>query len=313
MDNLSSNLINLLNSESKIKISEISEKLNVSRNTIKSRLSNLKKNHVIENFSIVSNPNILNQDYAFILIKTNPQEYMILEELKKIPQIKMVDGIFGEYSLLVKCIFNNKEEFNQTLQKFDFILSTYSRFKKYRIIEAIKIYKINGINLANIPVKKDMKIDEIDYAILQILNNQQLKYKTAHDITISLRERNLEISQSGVYKRIKSLEDNYVILRHVANFYPKSLNFLGKFILMLKPKDPIEYGKFADNFLQKYPEIKEIYRTGEVFALLAIVRVKKIEDYGNLLLNLYDTDKIEDTYTYFVLDERYPTSFPTQY
>jgi len=310
MDNLSLKILIQLNSDSKIKISEISHRLKLSRNTIKSRLKKLNENGLIKNFSIVVNPNILNQDYAFILIKTNPQEFMILEELKKIPQIDMIDGIFGEYSLLVKCIFNNKEEFNNTLQKLDSILSSYSNFKKYRIIEAIKIYKVNGINLPDISIEKNIKIDKIDYELLRILKDQQLKYQSTHEIAVLLRKNKYEISQSGVYKKIKSLEENKIILRYVANFYPKSLGYLGKFILMLKPKDPKEYGKFANSILLNYPEVKEIYRTGEVFALLAIVRVKDIDDYGKLLLNLYRTNKIEDTFTYFVLDEQFPTSFP---
>lgn len=305
-------LVKSLNLKSKIQISKISENLNWSRNTVKSKLQSLIDSKVVENFSIIVNPNILNQDYIFIFIKTNPQESQILTELKKIPQVVMIDGIFGEYSLITKCVFNTKDEFNEMLRKFDLIISSYSKFKKYRIVEAIKIYKINGINLID-KSKINIKFDDIDYEIIRVLKNQKFKYQSTYDISKKLKnDKNIEISQSAVYKRIKYLEDNNVILRYVIKFYPKLIDYHGKFILMLKPKDPREYEEFASSILQKYREIKEIYRTGEVFALLCIVRVQEIEDYGKLLLDLYKTNKIEDTYSYFILDEQYPTSFPIE-
>ena len=50
-------------------------------------------------------------------------------------------------------------------------------------------------------------------------------------------------------------------------------------------------------------EITDLFRIGEQYGLIAIVRVKKIEVYGNFIKNLYETEDIEDTFTNFVLDE----------
>ena len=49
--------------------------------------------------------------------------------------------------------------------------------------------------------------------------------------------------------------------------------------------------------------ITYLFRIGEEYGLFAIVRVKKIEDYGDFIRELYLTEEIEDTYTNFVLDE----------
>ena len=46
-----------------------------------------------------------------------------------------------------------------------------------------------------------------------------------------------------------------------------------------------------------------MFRIGEQYGIFTIVRVKEIEDYGNFIKMLYDTEEIEDTFTNFVLDE----------
>jgi DNA-binding Lrp family transcriptional regulator len=56
--------------------------------------------------------------------------------------------------------------------------------------------------------------------------------------------------------------------------------------------------------LEAKEEITDLFRIGEQYGLLAIIRVKEIEDYGRIIKNLYETRDIEDTWTNFVLDER---------
>ena len=56
----------------------------------------------------------------------------------------------------------------------------------------------------------------------------------------------------------------------------------------------------------KNPHITDLFRIGEQYGLFAIIRVKEIEDYGNFIRELYETEEIEDTFTNFVLDELKP-------
>ena len=104
------------------------------------------------------------------------------------------------------------------------------------------------------------------------------------------------------HNRIKKLEQQGVILNYTINFYPKKLGYEGKFLLRIKPKDPSKYNSLALR-LEMNKNITDLFRMGEEYGLLAIVRVKNIEDYGKFIRNLYLTEEIEDTYTNFVLDE----------
>jgi len=89
------------------------------------------------------------------------------------------------------------------------------------------------------------------------------------------------------------------------NFKPKEIGFEGKFFLRTKPKDPSKYEELALK-LEQIPEITDLYRIGEEYGLLAVVRVKKIGEYGSLIKDLYLSEEIEDTFTNFVLDELKP-------
>ncbi len=296
-------LIRKLNSKSKPNISKISKQLNITRKTFENNFKKLLKGEIVENFTININPNIEpNLKYVILEIKTNPKEPELVEELLKISQLKMLDGIFGEFSLIALFIFKNSEEFNRVLNNLDLIMSK-SYFKKYQIIETIKVYKTNGLELSKIDLNPQHKLDEIDYNILNILLEKQgSKLISTYEIKHLLEE---DISQSTVYNRVKNLEESGIILNYSINFCPNKIDFKGKFIVRIKPKNPSKYDNLALKLI-KNPHITDLFRIGEQYGLFAIIRVKEIEDYGNFIRKLYETEEIEDTYTNFVLDELKP-------
>ncbi|MHA1526600.1 MAG: Lrp/AsnC family transcriptional regulator [Promethearchaeota archaeon] len=296
-------LIRKLNSKSKPNISKISKELNITRKTFENNFKKLLKGEIVENFTININPNIEpNLKYVILEIKTNPKEPELVEELLKISQLKMLDGIFGEFSLITLFIFKNSEEFNRVLNNLDLIMSK-SYFKKYQIIETIKVYKTNGLELSKIDLNPQHKLDDIDYNILNILLEKQgSKLISTYEIKHLLEE---DISQSTVYNRVKNLEESGIILNYSINFCPNKIDFKGKFIVRIKPKNPSKYDNLALK-LMKNPHITDLFRIGEQYGLFAIIRVKEIEDYGNFIRKLYETEEIEDTYTNFVLDELKP-------
>jgi len=301
------NIIKLLNSKSKLNFKGISKKLGISRQTFQNKFDKLKQDELIKNFTININPNILPKlNYVILEIKTNPKEPYLVEELLKISQLKMLDGILGEFSLIALFIFKSSEEFNQILSQIDYIMSK-SYFRKYQLSETIKVFKTNGIKLSDKIVSPELKFDEKDYLILEILQeNQTLKLISTYDISKLLKaEYNLEMSQATIYNRIKRLEDSYVILNYSINFCPARIGFKGKFLVRIKPIDPSKYDEIALN-LEKNHNITDLFRIGEQYGLFAIVRVEKIEDYAIFIKDLYDSGEIEDTYTNFVLDELQP-------
>ncbi len=300
-------ILKKVNTKSKPNISKISKELGITRQTFQNKFEMLKDKGIIKNFTININPNIRpNLKYVILEIKTNPKEPHIVEDLLKIPQMKMLDGIFGEYSLIALFVFNDSDEFNKVLLKVDEIMGT-SFFKKYQIIEAIKVFKTNGIDVTATELEIDLNLDQTDYNVLKIMENEQnLKLISTYEISKIFKKRyNVELSQSTIYNRIKRLEESSVILNYSINFKPKKVGFKGKFIVRIKPKDSSKYSELALS-LVKRDEIVYLFRMGEQYGLFAIVRVKRIEDFGDFIKNLYESEDMEDTYTNFVLDELKP-------
>ena len=310
---LNRKIIKSYNSKSKYVITKLTQVLGYTRQTIKKRFDDLKIEKIISNFTININPNILpiNLKYVLLEIKTNPNEPQLLENLLKISQLKILDGILGEYSLFALLIFHSPEEYYKVLSVIDRIMAQ-SYFKKYHIIETIKVFKTNGIELYGNEIDSNFEIDRIDQVILKILQeNQNLKPISTYEIKDIIKDKykeflnemnRQEISQSTIHNRIKKLEKKNVILNYALNFCPKKIGFRGKYLVRIKPKDPSKYNGIALN-LEKNSFITDLFRIGEQHGLFAIVRVKKVEDYAEFIKNLYQSDEIEDTFTSFVLDE----------
>lgn len=377
-----------LSGKTKFIISKNSRKLGLSRQTYQNKLDELREKKIITNFTININPNIRphNLKYVLVEIKTNPKEPDLVENLLNILNLKMLDGIFGEFSLAALFIFKSPEEYHQILSTIDNLMAK-SYFKKYQIIETIKVFKTNGIGLSdlktsivasrNIDLKQiaqsisntkynpekfpgllleienpsvkviifsngkieiiglnefteielaldkiihilnkigiklekktleqNFKTDKIDTQILSILRDSQgEKPISTYDLKTIFKDKlKTDISQSTIHNRIKSLEHRGVILNYTINFNPRMVGFKGKYILRIKPKDPSKYNELALR-LEANKNITDLYRIGEQYGLLAIVRVKKVEDYGKFIRELYLTEEIEDTFTNFVLDE----------
>ncbi|TKJ20296.1 MAG: hypothetical protein CEE43_13205 [Promethearchaeota archaeon Loki_b32] len=401
-----------LSGKTKFIVSKNSRAIGLSRQTYQNKLDGLRDQKIITNFTININPNIRpnNLKYVMLEIKTNPKEPELVKRLLEIPQLRTLDGIIGDFSLFALFIFKSPEEYYQILNTIDKIMAK-SYFKKYQIIETIKVFKTNGISLRksrisfeeeimdklkerkvddsenieieiqnkidlnqiaqknaeieynpekfpgivmkieNTPTKilvfsngrivltdlknikkpelliekiimnirktgikldkkninQDFEVDNIDYIILNILRDGQgLKPISTYEIRKIFKDQlKLEISQSTIHNRIKKLESEGVILNYTVNFHPKKIDFKGKYLLRIKPKDPSKYNELALR-LDMNKNITDLFRIGEQYGLFAIVRVKKIEDYATFIRDLYSSEEIEDTYTNFVLDELKP-------
>ena len=295
-----------LSGKTKFIISRNSRALGLTRQTYQNKLDGLRDQQIITNFTININPSIHpnNLKYVMLEVKTNPKEPELVRQLLKIPQLRMLDGIIGDFSLFALFIFNSPEEYYQILNTIDKIMSK-SYFKKYQIIDTIKVFKTNGISLKNSGLR--FELDNIDFNILNILRDGQgLKPISTYEINKIFEEQlKIEISQSTIHNRIKKLEREGIILNYTVNFMPKKIGYKGKYLLRIKPKDPSKYNELAIK-LDMNKNITDLFRIGEQYGLFAIVRVEKIEDYATFIKDLYSSEEIEDTYTNFILDELIP-------
>ncbi len=297
------NLLKPLNSRSKLRVSKISDTLDISRQSFHTKFSALISDQIIKNFTININPRLGQNRMKIVIleIKTNPKEPHLVQDLIKIPQLKSLDGIFGEFSLIGLLQFRSAEQYHEILHVIDQIM-TASYFKKYQMTEVIRIYKMNGIQLNEIEFDPKYELDEVDYNILDILQeNPGLKPISTYEVKKILNQDLNQISQPTIYNRIKLLENSGIILNYTVNFNPRAIGYNGKFIVRIKPRNPSEYDELALN-LEKIKEITDLFRIGEQYGLFAVVRVKRIDDFAKFIKELYN-EKIEDTLTNFVLDE----------
>jgi len=137
-----------LSGKTKFIVSKNSRAIGLSRQTYQNKLDGLRDQKIITNFTININPNIRpnNLKYVMLEIKTNPKEPELVKRLLEIPQLRMLDGIIGDFSLFALFIFKSPEEYYQILNTIDKIMAK-SYFKKYQIIDTIKVFKTNGISL----------------------------------------------------------------------------------------------------------------------------------------------------------------------
>ncbi|MFX0037568.1 MAG: hypothetical protein ACFE9I_18255 [Candidatus Hermodarchaeota archaeon] len=158
-------IIKNLSGKTKFNASKNSRSIGFSRQTYQNKLDDLRNQKIITNFTININPNIQpnNLKYVMFEIKTNPKEPELVKKLLEIPQLRTLDGIIGDFSLFALFIFQSPEEYYQILNTIDKIMSK-SYFKKYQIIETIKVFKTNGISLK----KSKMTFEE---ELLDRLNN----------------------------------------------------------------------------------------------------------------------------------------------
>ena len=184
-----------------------------------------------------------------------------------------------------------------------------SFFKKYRAVDAIRIYKEAGVPFT---FKKEGEsppsLDDVDLKILDLLLHQVEYIKSSRSLSTVglsrlLRRFGMRISQPTVFKRLTRLEKKGVILGHTMMVNWSKLGLDAKFIVRIKV-NPNAYGDVAQNFLALMNEITDLYRTGEDYGLLAFLRVRDVSEYNSFLLKLYQSKEIIDTYTTLVLEER---------
>ena len=278
---------------------EIASDLSISRNTVNTKIRKLLENNIIDNYTVLVDPNWFFQKIIFLEIQTNPHEPWLAEQLQNLPQCEWIDGIIGEYSLIIKCAI--KDDFTTTLNQIDSLMAK-SASKKYQIIDTIQCYKENGHRFGK-RSKVPQQLDHKDQLIIKVLRNQGKKSLTTNQISQYLKKKGIQISQPAVFKRIKKLEENNIIEGFTISINYKEFGYKTKFYVRIKV-DPASYKSVALEFLSKQPQIYDLYRTGENYGLLAIIRTADIDSFNTLIQNLYTDSRILDTHTTLVLEER---------
>ncbi len=147
-------------------------------------------------------------------------------------------------------------------------------------------------------------VDETDLKILKLLQSDaKLTAKNLGD--------RIALSQTPVYERIKKLERNGVIKKYVAILEPEKLN---KSLVVFMNITILEHkvGSREDviNHLSQLDEITELFHTSGQFDFMAKVRVSKVSDYRDFLVDrMANIENIKNIESHIVLEEiKYSTS-----
>jgi DNA-binding Lrp family transcriptional regulator len=307
MDEHDYRIVSILRENSRASFTELGEETGLSRFAVKDRIGKLFRDRVILGPTLVVNPSLIGlKRTVFFEFKTNPREPWLATLLEKNPSCDLLDGIAGEYSLFGRFRLTDDTHFNRILKTIDDVMGE-SYFKKYRVVNAIKVFKESNTPFDAVH-NKDLKLDRIDFTILRILTTQQeyldapLPISTV-ELSRLLRTVGISISQPAVFKRLSDLEKKKIILRHTVKVDYQKLGLKTKFVARIKV-NPNAYDDVAQSFLASLSEISDLYRTGEEYGLLAILRVKNVSEYNQFVLRLYSSKDIIDTYTTLVLEER---------
>lgn len=307
MDDSDLRILEVLQNDSRISLTQVSEEIGLSRFAVKDRIQRLFEEGVILGPRVVVNPLLVGfKRTVFFEFKTNPHEPWLAKLLEKTSECDLLDGITGEYSLSARLRFRDDEHFNQILKKIDTAMGA-SYFKKYRVVNAIRTFKESDSTFGRME-EKISELDRADRAMLNVLlreANQARSPFPASTVELSrlLKEIGIEISQPAVFNRLSKLHKSRVILRQGIRVDYSKLGLNMKFLVRVKA-NPKAYDAVAEDSLALMPEISDLYRTGEEYGLLAILRVKGVSEFNSLLVRLYGSSDVIDTYTTLVMEER---------
>jgi len=139
LDEIDKEIIRILQDDARKSYREIQEQLSISIGTIHNRITKLKKNKIIEGYTLKLNNTKLGYKLTFLISLQIDGKYTeeILSELSEKPEICTVFNVTGEQSASLICRFKESEdvhEFLRELNKHEHIIRTNSNMvlKEYK-------------------------------------------------------------------------------------------------------------------------------------------------------------------------------------
>jgi len=139
LDDIDKEIIRILQDDARKSYREIQEQLSISIGTIHNRISKLKKNKIIEGYTLKLNNTKLGYKLTFLISLQIDGKYTeeILTELSERPEICTVFNVTGEQSASLICRFKESEdvhEFLRDLNEHKHVIRTNSNMvlKEYK-------------------------------------------------------------------------------------------------------------------------------------------------------------------------------------
>jgi len=133
-------IIEILLNEGDISFSELARKLNLSESTVRKRVEKLKKNNVINKFTIIVNPSKLGfNSIAIIGIDVDPSQLLnIAKRLCGIHEVKSVSICTGDHMILVEVWAKDGNHLSKIISEKIGIIEGVKRVCPSIILERLK-------------------------------------------------------------------------------------------------------------------------------------------------------------------------------
>jgi len=146
LDEIDRNILRILQEDARTSYREIQDELGISIGTIHNRIAKLKKNGVIEGYTLRLNNEKLGYKLTFLIRIDCDGKFTeeILEDLKEIPEVCSIFHTTGEQSAALICRFKESEDvhtFIRELNQKEYITRTNSNMilKEYKNTSFVEI------------------------------------------------------------------------------------------------------------------------------------------------------------------------------
>ena len=143
LDKIDTKIIQLLQQNARISISELAEKVGLSATPVKERMKRLQEDGIITGFHAKVNPHLIGQGLlVFVEIKLKDKSATLFAQFKRdvlsIPQIMECHLVSGEYDYLIKVRMTDIAAYRQMLGDILLQLPAILESRSYIVMEEVK-------------------------------------------------------------------------------------------------------------------------------------------------------------------------------
>jgi Lrp/AsnC family transcriptional regulator, regulator for asnA, asnC and gidA len=314
---LDQKIIQIIGHDATVGNTELAERLNVSSNTIRSRLKRLQEGGSMRIVAALNPYDFGITMAAMLAFKVAPNKIKTaVEELKKYPQIRWSSTTSGRYDIIAVSRFRSAEGLSKFLTDVVANIEGVNNIETFTFLNMQKGIYVTLIGPKdeeflraemNITKGNNRKIDLFDKKLVLLL---------AHNATLSNEQlaNHLNVSSNTIRRRLKVLMDDGA-LRIIAALNPADFGITMGMVIALKVVP--EMINSTVNTLAKHQEIRWVSTTTGQFNVLAMARFHSADHASDYLSGISAKANglisIETFISLDVLKEGYTIALVEQY